>query len=130
MPRSILVVDDEPAVRQVLDHLLSTQGWRVEQSESGSAALARLDATAFDAILCDLDLRSDIDGIELLRRMPAMNHQTPFLLLTGHGSVARCREAFLLGAFYLTGLVRNQVNTKKPRCKNSVARVARKIKRD
>ena len=59
-PRRVLVVDDEPALRRVADRALTAAGFACETAEDGAAALDRLAAGGFDAVLTDL-------------RMPAVN---------------------------------------------------------
>lgn len=65
---------------------------------SGTEALARLETTAFDIVLCDLDLGRGPNGLDVLSRMPAENQGTPFVILTSHSSVGSYREASILGA--------------------------------
>ena len=55
--RHVLVVEDETPLRQAIAEQLSDRGYRVEQAESGEAAVARLAEFAFDIILTDLRLR-------------------------------------------------------------------------
>ncbi len=59
--RSILVVDDEPAIAELLGEILEAEGYRVELVESGNAALARIEARNFDLVLSDLNM-PDLDG--------------------------------------------------------------------
>jgi two-component system KDP operon response regulator KdpE len=77
---SVLVVDDEPAIRRLLRTSLAAQGWRVAQAESGAAALASVAAAAPDVVLLDLGL-PDIDGMEVLRRLRA-GSAVPVVVLT------------------------------------------------
>lgn len=96
--RTILLVEDEELVRNYLKHELEQGSWIVTPVGSGDHALAQLESTKFDAILCDLDLKRGPSGLDVLARMPPANQGTPFVILTAHGSTGRCREAFLLGA--------------------------------
>ena len=59
----VLVVDDEPAIRQVLSAALNKAGYPVESAGSAAEALAKLDKTAFDVVLCDVFMPVT-DGIE------------------------------------------------------------------
>ncbi len=72
-PRRLLVVDDDGATRLLLDRLFSRHGWSVTTAETGSSALARAEATAFDAILIDCHL-PDMDGAAVAR---AVRHLEP-----------------------------------------------------
>jgi two-component system KDP operon response regulator KdpE len=77
---SVLVVDDEPAIRRLLRTSLATQGWRVVEAANGAAALAAVAAAAPDVVLLDLGL-PDIDGMEVLRRLRAAS-AVPVVVLT------------------------------------------------
>lgn len=96
--RAVLLVEDEEFVRNFLARELEAGSWHVTAVGSGDDALSRLGATKFDVILCDLDLKRGPTGLDVLARLPAINAGTPFILLTAHGSVGRCRDALLLGA--------------------------------
>ncbi len=63
----VLVVDDEPSVRDALDRALRLEGYEVELAADGSEALYRLRTTAPDAMVLDV-LMPGIDGIEVCRR--------------------------------------------------------------
>ena len=96
--RTILLVEDEELVRNYLRDFLQRNAWTVSAVSSGNEALARLAGFEFDIILCDLDLGRGPNGLDVLSRMPSRNKETPFVILTAHGSTGRCREAFLRGA--------------------------------
>jgi len=78
--------------------MLAKAGYSVTAVGNGEAALRELATSKFDIVLCDLDLGVGPSGLEVLRGMPSSNAATPFVILTGHGTVSRCREAFLHGA--------------------------------
>jgi CheY-like chemotaxis protein len=83
-PPRVLVVDDNPAVRDVWCDTLSLLGYEVMPAEDGPAALARLDAAPYDLVLTDL-LMPGMNGWELaeaIRRRAA----TPVVLITGEAS--------------------------------------------
>jgi two-component system response regulator MprA len=83
----ILVVDDEPAVRDSLERALALEGYDVELAEDGETALARLDDTAQpDAVVLDV-LMPGIDGLEVCRRMRAGGSEVPVLMLTARAEV-------------------------------------------
>lgn len=96
--RTVLVVENDGHVRKFLSEHLTKHGWIVTAVDLGDDALARLAAASFDVVLCDLDLGRGPSGLDVLRQKPSRNATTPFVILTGHGSTGRCREAFLLGA--------------------------------
>ena len=77
---SVLVVDDEPAIRRLLRTTLAAQGWRVVEAASGAEALDAVAAAAPDVVLLDLGL-PDLDGMEVLRRLRA-GSAVPMVVLT------------------------------------------------
>jgi two-component system response regulator MprA len=83
----ILVVDDEPAVRDALDRALRLEGYRVELAADGNEALDALAAAAPDAMVLDL-LMPHVDGLEVCRRLRALGDKTPVLVLTARDQVA------------------------------------------
>jgi len=81
---SILVVDDDPALRQALTRILSFEGYEVEIAPTGHDAL-ELVSTA-DLMVLDLGL-PDLDGLDVARRVRAAGHALPILVLTARGEV-------------------------------------------
>jgi DNA-binding NtrC family response regulator len=94
---SILVVDDEPLIRETLAEFLGKQGFRVEVCGAGEQALALAADKQFDVALCDVQL-PDIDGIELLERLLKIGPETFVLLITAYGTVENAVQAFQRGA--------------------------------
>lgn len=95
---SILIVDDEPSVRVMLEAALRAQNYRVESATSGSHALQQLAADEFDLMLLDLRL-GDADGIEILQEAKARWPALEVILLTAHGSINSAIAALRHGAF-------------------------------
>jgi DNA-binding response OmpR family regulator len=81
---SILVVDDEPMVREVLSRYLSKEGFDVWAAEDGEEALARYARAVPDLVLLDLMLPK-IDGYEVFRRIREQGSRTPVIMLTAKG---------------------------------------------
>ena len=82
----ILVVDDDPAVSASLDRALRLEGYDVDTSPDGAAALRVLAVAAPDAVVLDLGL-PDLDGLEVCRRLRATGDDTPVLILTARDAV-------------------------------------------
>src|ERR1700761_2928895 len=82
----VLVVDDEPAVRQALDRALRFEGYKTEMVEDGSAALASHAQQAADAIVLDVAMPR-LDGLEVCRRLRSAGDSTPILLLTAKAAI-------------------------------------------
>jgi two-component system, OmpR family, response regulator MprA len=82
----ILVVDDEPSVRDALDRALRMDGYRVEVAADGREALDALAAAPPDAVVLDV-LMPEPDGLEVCRRIRAAGDRTPVLMLTARDAV-------------------------------------------
>ena len=83
----ILVVDDEPAVREAIDRALRLDGYRTELAPDGRAALNAIAAAPPDAVVLDV-LMPEVDGLEVCRRLRAAGDRTPVLVLTARDAVA------------------------------------------
>jgi len=96
----ILVVDDEPAIRQSLGGVLEDEGYTVAAVESGESCLAALPGAGFELVLLDIWLPG-VDGLEVLARI----QEIPFadrpqvVIISGHGSIEAAVKATKLGAF-------------------------------
>ena len=105
---NVLVVDDEPAVRQVLAAAIAKAGYSVESAASAAQALARLDAATYDVVLSDVFMPV-MDGIELLKQARARGHAATFIMVTAFASVDSAIDAIKAGAWdYITKPVRNE----------------------
>jgi CheY-like chemotaxis protein len=82
--RRILVVDDEPGVRETLVHLLRALGYDVVEADGGRAGLARLAEASVDLVLTDLKM-PDMNGWEVARAAKAWAPRVPVVLVTGWG---------------------------------------------
>lgn len=99
MPRkNILVVDDEKSQREILEMILSEEGYDVTTAASGEAALKFAKDRRFDLALTDLKM-TGMDGIELLQHLLGYDSSIIVILLTAHGSIESAKEALRRGAF-------------------------------
>src|SRR5918992_829864 len=99
MPRkNILVVDDEKSQREILEMILSSEGYDVTTASSGEAALKFAKERRFDLALTDLKM-TGMDGIELLQHLLAQDSSIIVILLTAHGSIESAKDALRRGAF-------------------------------
>jgi two-component system, NtrC family, nitrogen regulation response regulator NtrX len=96
----ILVVDDEPGIRESLTGVLEDEGYKTESAVSGEACLERLAAAGFDLVLLDVWLPG-IDGMEVLSRIEEMAFadRPVVVMISGHGSIEAAVKATKLGAF-------------------------------
>lgn len=93
----LLVVEDEPAIRQVVSATLRKAGYAVDQAGDGETAMERLSRGDVDIALCDIKLPG-LSGIELLRQARAANVDTAFIMMTAFASVDTAIEAIKAGA--------------------------------
>jgi two-component system nitrogen regulation response regulator GlnG len=101
-PARILVADDEPAIRWLLERLLRQAGHSVTVVEDGTAALARTAAEPFDLAFLDVRMPG-LDGLEALSQLRQTAPDTAVIVMTAHGSVRAAVEAMQRGAYdYLT----------------------------
>ena len=104
----VLIIDDEPALRQILAGTLERAGHAVDEAASAAEAAARLARGDVDLALCDIKL-GDGNGVDLLRNSRAAGIDTAFLMITAFASVETAVEALRAGAFdYLVKPVRNE----------------------
>ena len=95
--KSILVVEDEPAIATGLKDDLELEGYRVDVAEDGVAALDVIAGKAFDLILLDVMLPKK-DGFSVCRELRASGVRTPIILLTARGEEADKIRGLNLGA--------------------------------
>jgi len=97
-PASILIVDDDPGVRFVLEETLARDGHQVTTVESGEAALQCIAAQPFDLALVDLKLGQGIDGLQVLAELRQKSPDTIVIILTAHATLETAIEALRQGA--------------------------------
>ena len=94
---TVLIVDDEPAVRSSLERALRMEGLAVVEAADGSEALGRLAERRVDAVVLDL-MMPPPDGLEVCRRVRAAGDRTPVLMLTARDAVDDRVEGLDAGA--------------------------------
>jgi len=94
----ILVVEDDPAMRDALRETVSGLGYEARVADSGAAALALLQSSRVDAALVDFRM-AGMDGLELLGRIREMSDPPPVAVLTAYATAHNTIEAMRLGAF-------------------------------
>lgn len=95
----ILVVDDEPGIRETLSGVLEDEGYQVESVESGELCLDLLERRSFAVVLLDIWLPG-IDGLETLERIGSIEapRRPVVVMISGHGSIGSAVRATKLGA--------------------------------
>jgi two-component system, LuxR family, response regulator FixJ len=93
----VYVIDDDDAMRESLDFLLSSAAYDVTLFDSALSFLDALSAIDFGCVVSDVRMPG-LDGIELLKRMKASGSLLPIIIMTGHGDIPLAVEAMKLGA--------------------------------
>jgi len=104
----VLVVDDEPAIRNFLVRILQLSGYAVTAAGDGREALEKLEGAEFDVLLTDIKM-DRLDGVELLHVAKAHYPDLAVILLTGHATVSSAIAALRQGAHdYLLKPAKNE----------------------
>ena len=98
MSHSILIVDDEPGIRQSLTGVLEDEGFIVSSVASGEECLKVFEKRLYTCVLLDVWLPG-IDGLETLSRLKAANPDVCVVMISGHGRIETAVRATKLGAF-------------------------------
>ena len=93
----VLVVDDEPEVRQVLREFLVSRGYEVSLAANGSEALDHLQRLKPDLILLDVAMPG-MDGVETLKRIVAVDASLPVIMVTANADIGVTSKLLALGA--------------------------------
>ena len=95
--KKILVVDDEPEVRKLMEHFLTTKGYEVRLAENGRIGLAALAAFTPDLVLLDMHM-PEMDGAETLRELARRSPSLPVIMVTVNEDVETTSRLLQLGA--------------------------------
>lgn len=95
--RSVLIVDDESAIRRAVEGVLQDEGFLTTTVDSGEAALQAVSERQPDLVLLDIWM-SGLDGIETLRQLRERWPTIPVVMMSGHASIATAIEATRIGA--------------------------------
>jgi two-component system nitrogen regulation response regulator NtrX len=96
--QSILVIDDERSIRNVLKEILNNEGYKVEESADGEEGLEKFSTKDFDAVLCDIKMPK-LDGIEFLQKANELKPEVPIIIISGHGNIDTAVDAVKKGAY-------------------------------
>jgi two-component system response regulator PilR (NtrC family) len=94
----ILVVDDELSMRELLEVLLTRQGYKISCAENGRKAISMIEKTYFDLLLCDIRL-GDITGLGVLRASKKKNQNTVVIMISAYATTETAVEAMNEGAY-------------------------------
>lgn len=94
----ILIIDDEKSIRSTLREILEYEKYQVEEAEDGELGLELIGNNDFDVVLCDVKMPK-MDGIEVLEKSHNMGKETPFIMVSAHGTIETAVEATKKGAY-------------------------------
>ena len=100
MTKRILIVDDDPTMREAMIETLSAAGYDTAQCADGESAERVVKAGDIELVISDIRMPG-IDGLELLKRTKAIDNELPFIVISGHATVPEAVEAMKLGAYDL-----------------------------
>jgi DNA-binding NtrC family response regulator len=95
---TILIIDDEKAIRKTLSEILSFEGYKIDEAADGEEGLKRFNEKSYDLVLCDIKMPK-LDGIEFLEKAKMTNPDIPIIMISGHGNIDTAVEAVKKGAF-------------------------------
>ena len=95
---NILIVDDEPTIRQSLKGVLEDEGYKTQSADSGEACLELLRKRVFDAVLLDVWLPG-MDGLDTLQKIREIENAPEVIMISGHGTIETAVRATKLGAY-------------------------------
>ncbi len=98
MAQSILVIDDEKAIRKALSEILAFEGFVVDEATDGAEGAKKIKENNYDCILCDIKMPK-MDGIEVLQLAREERPDTPFIVISGHGNIETAVDAVRKGAY-------------------------------
>ena len=95
---SILIIDDERAIRKTLTEILGYEGYKIDEASDGEEGLAKFKEKTYDLVLCDIKMPK-LDGIEFLEKAKEINSEIPIIIISGHGNIETAVEAVKKGAY-------------------------------
>jgi two-component system, NtrC family, nitrogen regulation response regulator NtrX len=100
MAHDILIVDDEADIRMLIAGVLKDEGYATREAADSDEALRELHARQPTLVVLDIWLQdSELDGIEILRRLRAEMPSVPVVMISGHGTIETAVEAIKIGAY-------------------------------
>ncbi len=95
--RSLLIVDDQPGIRLLLEELFRKEGYETSGATNGMEALQKIEQKRPDCILLDMKMPG-MNGIDVLKKIKADWPEVPVMMMTAFGEVELTNEALAIGA--------------------------------
>ncbi|MDE3129913.1 MAG: sigma-54-dependent Fis family transcriptional regulator, partial [Acidobacteriota bacterium] len=100
MAAEILIVDDEPDIRDLVEGILRDEGYETRQADGSDAALAAFGQRRPSMVILDIWLQgSTLDGLAILEALHAEEPQVPVVMMSGHGTIETAVTAIRNGAY-------------------------------
>ncbi len=100
MATEILIIDDNPDIRNILNDLISDAGYKTRVAANYNQALTEIDKKLPDVAIIDVKLdKGDNDGIELLTHIKSKNQDIPVIIISGHANIEMAVKSLKSGAF-------------------------------
>jgi len=100
MTTEILIIDDNPDIRNILDDLISDAGYKTRLAANYNQALTEIDKKLPEVAIIDVKLdKGDNDGIELLNHIKQKNKDIPVIIISGHANIEMAVKSLKSGAF-------------------------------
>src|SRR3954469_1540750 len=132
MSNSILIVDDERAIRKTLSEILSYEGFKVDEAPDGEEGWKLFNEKNYDVVLCDIKMPK-LDGLEFLTKATEKNSDIPVIMISGHGTIETAVDAVKKGAYDYVAkppdLNRLLITIRNALDKNNLSKEARVLKR-
>jgi len=102
MKEKILIIEDDQALRQLLERFLASNGFNTEAAASGAAGIAAFQKDPSNIVVCDFKL-GDLEATDVLQKIKEIAPQIPFIIITGYSDIRNAINVIKLGALdYLT----------------------------
>lgn len=98
MSNTILIIDDEKAIRKTLAEILSFEKYKVQEAADGEEGWKLFTQNVYSAVLCDIKMPK-MDGMEFLKKASVYNPDVPIILISGHGTIESAVDAVKEGAY-------------------------------
>ena len=98
MSSSILIIDDERSIRNVLRDILTNEGYVTDEAADGEEGFKKFSEKTYSLVICDIKMPK-MDGIEFLQKATELNADIPIIIISGHGNIETAVEAVKKGAF-------------------------------
>ena len=96
--KKVLIIDDEASIRTTLKEILEYEKFAVEEASDGEAGLKMLLSKNYDVVLCDIKMPK-MDGMEVLEKATKSGVDSPFVMISAHGTIETAVEATRKGAY-------------------------------